>query len=184
MPCSLRRAFDNPSCVWSIRYPLSTHRVLVTPNAYLPDAWSSRHRYSSLTFSSSSSPYQLQEPLNKHLFGSFLLGLWDILNKMIWVTHLKSLSIAFTILVITASLERLFVILRLSHESTSSLKELLEVSNRNGVFFIFTSGSRTHSTIIRFFSYLKARYFLSLHTLALTIQIFLIISSRELKVPR
>ncbi|GJW95901.1 ribonuclease H-like domain-containing protein [Tanacetum coccineum] len=45
----------------------------------------------------------------------------------------KAFSIAFTVLVIMAS--------RLSHESTSSLKELLEVSNRHGVFFIFTSGS-------------------------------------------
>ncbi|GKC27305.1 hypothetical protein Tco_1034599, partial [Tanacetum coccineum] len=40
------------------------------------------------------------------------------------------LSMAFTVLLITAPLERLFFILRLSHESISSLKELLEVSYR------------------------------------------------------
>ncbi|GJZ72783.1 hypothetical protein Tco_0636929 [Tanacetum coccineum] len=48
------------------------------------------------------------------------------------------------------SLERLFVIPRLSHESTSSLEELLEVSYRHDIFFVFTSGSRT-LFITRFF---------------------------------
>ncbi|GKE58155.1 hypothetical protein Tco_1497340, partial [Tanacetum coccineum] len=43
-----------------------------------------------------------------------------------------------TVLVITTSLERLFIVPRLSHESTSSLKELLEVSYRHGVLFVFT----------------------------------------------
>ncbi|GJV59346.1 hypothetical protein Tco_1465446 [Tanacetum coccineum] len=52
---------------------------------------------------------------------------------MIWVAASKAFSIAFTVLVIAASLKRLFVVPRLSHQSTSSLKELLEVSNRHGV---------------------------------------------------
>ncbi|GKE96173.1 hypothetical protein Tco_1581028 [Tanacetum coccineum] len=46
---------------------------------------------------------------------------------MIWIAASKAFSITFTVLVITASLERLFVVPRLSHESSSSLKELLEV---------------------------------------------------------
>nr|GFC29898.1 zf-CCHC domain-containing protein/UBN2 domain-containing protein [Tanacetum cinerariifolium] len=38
----------------------------------------------------------------------------------------------------------------LSHESTSSLEELLEVSYRPGIFFVFTSGIQT-LFITRFF---------------------------------
>ncbi|GJX60921.1 zf-CCHC domain-containing protein [Tanacetum coccineum] len=52
---------------------------------------------------------------------------------MIWITASKAFSITFAVLVISASLERLFVVQRLSHESTSSLEELLEVSNRHGI---------------------------------------------------
>ncbi|GKG19067.1 hypothetical protein Tco_0376166, partial [Tanacetum coccineum] len=50
---------------------------------------------------------------------------------MIMVSASKAFSITFTVLAITASLECLVVIPRLSHESTSSLKELLEVSYRH-----------------------------------------------------
>nr|GEW17250.1 hypothetical protein [Tanacetum cinerariifolium] len=39
--------------------------------------------------------------------------------------------------------ESLFVVPRLSYEPASSLEELFEVSNRHGVFFVFTSGSQT-----------------------------------------
>ncbi|GJR87252.1 hypothetical protein Tco_0211263 [Tanacetum coccineum] len=45
---------------------------------------------------------------------------------MIRVAASKAFSITFTVLVITASLECLFVVPRLSHESTSSLKEASE----------------------------------------------------------
>ncbi|GKG63053.1 hypothetical protein Tco_0638700, partial [Tanacetum coccineum] len=45
---------------------------------------------------------------------------------MIRVFASKEISITFTILVITASLERLSVVSRLSHESTSSLKNFLK----------------------------------------------------------
>ncbi|GJZ44907.1 hypothetical protein Tco_0592503 [Tanacetum coccineum] len=55
---------------------------------------------------------------------------------MIRVTASKEFSITFTVLVITASLECLFVVSRLSHESTSSLKELVEVSYCHGVLFV------------------------------------------------
>ncbi|GJW05537.1 hypothetical protein Tco_1564393 [Tanacetum coccineum] len=51
---------------------------------------------------------------------------WTFSNKMIRVAASKAFSITFTILVITASLECLFVVLRLSHESTSSLKNFLK----------------------------------------------------------
>ncbi|GKA99124.1 hypothetical protein Tco_0827061 [Tanacetum coccineum] len=46
---------------------------------------------------------------------------------MIWVAASKAFSITFTVLVITASLERLFVVPRLSHESRSLLRTLLVV---------------------------------------------------------
>ncbi|GJW60470.1 hypothetical protein Tco_0109805 [Tanacetum coccineum] len=52
---------------------------------------------------------------------------------MIWIAASKAFSITFTVLVITASLECLFVVPRLSHKSTSSLKELLEVSQTGHV---------------------------------------------------
>ncbi|GKG43538.1 hypothetical protein Tco_0480222, partial [Tanacetum coccineum] len=49
---------------------------------------------------------------------------------MIRVAASKSFSIAFTVFVVSASLKRLFVVPRLSYESTSSFDELLEVSCR------------------------------------------------------
>ncbi|GKF61550.1 hypothetical protein Tco_0181604 [Tanacetum coccineum] len=48
---------------------------------------------------------------------------------MILVSASKTLPITFTVLVIPASLECLFVIPRLSHEPTFSHEELHEVSN-------------------------------------------------------
>ncbi|GJV72262.1 hypothetical protein Tco_1492257 [Tanacetum coccineum] len=62
---------------------------------------------------------------------------------MIWISASKALPITFAVLVVLASLERLFVVPRLSYESTSSLEELLAVSNRHGVLFVFTTGSQT-----------------------------------------
>nr|GEV47849.1 copia protein [Tanacetum cinerariifolium] len=62
---------------------------------------------------------------------------------MIRVAAFKAFSITFTVLVNTTSLECLFAVPRLSHESTSSLKKLLEVSYRHGILFVFTSGCRT-----------------------------------------
>ncbi|GJX47942.1 hypothetical protein Tco_0273132, partial [Tanacetum coccineum] len=50
---------------------------------------------------------------------------------MIWGTASKAFSITLTVFVISASLKRLFVVPRLSHESTSSLEELLKVSYRH-----------------------------------------------------
>ncbi|GKG09502.1 hypothetical protein Tco_0338248, partial [Tanacetum coccineum] len=47
---------------------------------------------------------------------------------MIRVAASKAFSITFTVLFVSASLERLFVVPRLSYESTSSLEELLELS--------------------------------------------------------
>nr|GEY59725.1 RNA-directed DNA polymerase, eukaryota, reverse transcriptase zinc-binding domain protein [Tanacetum cinerariifolium] len=64
---------------------------------------------------------------------------WDFLDDIL--DKSKAFSITFTILVITTFLEHLFVNLRLSHESTSSFKELLEVSYCHGVLFVFTTGS-------------------------------------------
>ncbi|GKF51276.1 hypothetical protein Tco_0147743, partial [Tanacetum coccineum] len=52
---------------------------------------------------------------------------------MIWISASKALPFTFAIFVISASLKGLFVVPRLSYESTSSLKELLEVSYRHGV---------------------------------------------------
>ncbi|GJS41578.1 hypothetical protein Tco_0566621 [Tanacetum coccineum] len=57
-------------------------------------------------------------------------------NKMIRIAASKAFSIIFTVLVITASLECLFVVPRLPYKSTSSFKELFEVSYRHGVLFI------------------------------------------------
>nr|GEW38635.1 hypothetical protein [Tanacetum cinerariifolium] len=86
---------------------------------------------------------------------------WTFYNKMIRVATSKVLSITFTVLVITASLERLFVVPMLSYESTSSFKELLEVSYHHGVLFVFTIGSRT-LFITRFFLSLDVKSFDSL----------------------
>nr|GEW03811.1 hypothetical protein [Tanacetum cinerariifolium] len=60
------------------------------------------------------------------LFGSCLSVVLDIR-----VTASKAFSITLIVLVITTSLECLLVVPRLSHESTPSLKELLEVSYRH-----------------------------------------------------
>nr|GEW96917.1 hypothetical protein [Tanacetum cinerariifolium] len=62
---------------------------------------------------------------------------------MIWITASKAFPITFSVLVISASLERLFIIPWLSYESTYSSEELLEVSNRHGILFVFTPGSRS-----------------------------------------
>ncbi|GJR34019.1 hypothetical protein Tco_1209703 [Tanacetum coccineum] len=51
---------------------------------------------------------------------------------MIRVATSKAFSITFTVLVITTSLERLFVIPRLSHESSSSFFKALESAFRHG----------------------------------------------------
>ncbi|GKB67388.1 hypothetical protein Tco_0928800 [Tanacetum coccineum] len=59
---------------------------------------------------------------------------------MIRVSASKTFPITFAVLVISASLECLFVIPWLSHEPTSSLEELLEVFNRYSVLFVFTFG--------------------------------------------
>ncbi|GKB71830.1 hypothetical protein Tco_0933242 [Tanacetum coccineum] len=45
---------------------------------------------------------------------------------MIRVAASKAFSITFTVFVVSASFERLFVVLRLSHESSSSLKNFLK----------------------------------------------------------
>ncbi|GKC43902.1 hypothetical protein Tco_1061624 [Tanacetum coccineum] len=52
---------------------------------------------------------------------------------MIQVAASKAFSITFNVFVISASLKCLFVVPRLSHESTSSLEELLEVFYRRDV---------------------------------------------------
>ncbi|GKB11599.1 hypothetical protein Tco_0845522, partial [Tanacetum coccineum] len=57
-------------------------------------------------------------------------------DKMIWITASKTFPITFAVLVISASLERLFIIPWLSYESSSSLEELLEATNRHGVLFV------------------------------------------------
>nr|GFC47533.1 hypothetical protein [Tanacetum cinerariifolium] len=79
------------------------------------------------------------------------------------------------IFIVSTSLKRLLVVPRLSHESTSSLEELLEVSYRHGVFFVFTSGSRTLFIIIFFLAF-KARDFLSTFALTISESFLMIIS--------
>ncbi|GJW45080.1 hypothetical protein Tco_0073879 [Tanacetum coccineum] len=56
--------------------------------------------------------------------------LWTFSNKMIWISASKALPFTFAVFVVSAFLKGLFVVPRLSYESTSSLKELLEVSTR------------------------------------------------------
>ncbi|GJV74014.1 hypothetical protein Tco_1494009 [Tanacetum coccineum] len=80
-----------------------------------------------LDFSSSSHRESLLRTSNKC---SVLVSrwLWTFFNKMIWISASKALPFTFAVFVVSASLKGLFVVPRLSHESTSSLKELLEVS--------------------------------------------------------
>nr|GFA21535.1 hypothetical protein [Tanacetum cinerariifolium] len=100
---------------------------------------------------------------------------------MIWVTSSKTLLITFAILVVLASLKRLFVIPRLPYEPTSSLEELLEVSN----LMAYSSSSLSkveHSSSLDSFLAFKARDLLS--HLALTIlKSFLMIISWTLRLP-
>nr|GEY35113.1 UBN2 domain-containing protein [Tanacetum cinerariifolium] len=101
---------------------------------------------------------------------------------MICVAASKPFSIDFTVRVIVASLDRIFVISRLSQESTSSLKELFKVSNRHGV----SSSSLPeveHSSSLDSFLAFKSRDFLS--PLALTIlEIFLDDHLEQLTIPK
>ncbi|GKC09010.1 hypothetical protein Tco_1000620 [Tanacetum coccineum] len=85
---------------------------------------------------------------------------WTFSNKMIQTAASKAFSITFTVLVITASLEHLFVVLRLHYESTSSFKELLEVS----YYMAYSSSSLPefeHSSSLDSFLAFKAIDFLS-----------------------
>ncbi|GJT48486.1 hypothetical protein Tco_0974643 [Tanacetum coccineum] len=77
---------------------------------------------------------------------------------MIWITASKRYSITFAVLVISASLERLFVVSWLSHKSTSSLEELLEISNCHSS----SLPKVEHSSSLDSFLSFKARYFSSL----------------------
>ncbi|GKA16698.1 calcium-dependent protein kinase 29 [Tanacetum coccineum] len=92
---------------------------------------------------------------------------------MIRVAASKAFSITFTVLVITASLERLFVVPRLSHESTSSFKELLEISYRHGVL-LSSLPEVEHSSTTRFILPYSNRF--SFATLALIISESFLIS--------
>nr|GEV59162.1 hypothetical protein [Tanacetum cinerariifolium] len=53
--------------------------------------------------------------------------------SVVWVFASKTLPISFVVLVVSASLECLFVV-SMSYEPNSTLEELLEVFNRHGVF--------------------------------------------------
>ncbi|GKC85837.1 hypothetical protein Tco_1141554 [Tanacetum coccineum] len=81
-------------------------------------------------------------------------------DKMIWVSASKTLSFTFGLLVVSASLECLFVIPRLYYEPTSSLEELLEVFNHHGIFFASLPEVKLSSSLDSFSAF-KARDLLS-----------------------
>ncbi|GKF91812.1 hypothetical protein Tco_0275513 [Tanacetum coccineum] len=75
------------------------------------------------------------------LFGSCLSVALDILkyDDLFRISASKALPFTFAVFVVSASLKGLFVVPGLSHESTFSLKEILEESYRRGVLFVFTT---------------------------------------------
>ncbi|GJX53635.1 retrovirus-related pol polyprotein from transposon TNT 1-94 [Tanacetum coccineum] len=94
---------------------------------------------------------------------------------MIWISTSKALPFTFAVFVVSASLKGLFVISRLSYESTSSLKELLEVSYRHGNFSLdnlighleFSNGSSRDSDVKSFDSSITVTFALHLGCRAL-----------------
>ncbi|GKC32236.1 hypothetical protein Tco_1039530 [Tanacetum coccineum] len=79
---------------------------------------------------------------------------------MIRVAASKVFSITFTVFIVSASLERPFVVLILSHESSSFFEELIEVSYRHGVLSSSLPEVKHSSSLDSFLAF-KARDFLS-----------------------